>query len=72
MGMGQLIGIVIGGLIGYAVAASIAGGKYRFIGGNMFEVTREPKGFLPGCLITLILTALGAGAGFVVGGMFGG
>lgn len=67
----QLIGMIVGALIGYAIAASIAGGSYRYIGSNLFEVVKEPKGCLPGCLLELLLVALGAGAGYLVGSIFG-
>jgi hypothetical protein len=68
----QLIGMIAGGLIGYAIAASIAGGSYRHIGGGWFELVEDPMSCLPGCLLEIALVAVGAGAGFVVGGLFGG
>jgi len=68
---GQLIGVIIGGIVGYAVAATIAGGKYEYLRGNLFLVTEEPMGCIPGCLITLVAVGIGGGLGFVVGSMFG-
>lgn len=68
----QLIGMIAGGLLGYIIAASIAGGSYQHIGGGWFEIVEDPMGCLPGCLLELALVAVGVGAGFVIGGLFGG
>jgi hypothetical protein len=68
----QLIGMIAGGLIGYVIAAGIAGGNYRHIGGGWFELVEDPMGCLPGCLLELALVAAGVAAGFVIGGLLGG
>lgn len=66
----QLIGILVGALIGYAVSASIAGGSYRYIGGEWWEITEEPMGCLAGCLLEIVAVAIGAAAGYIVGSAF--
>ncbi len=65
----QLIGAIIGGLAGHLVAALIAGGGYRYIGGNWFEVVREPMSCLKGSLVEVLCVGLGAGAGYVLAPM---
>ena len=72
MSGGQVIGIIIGAIVGYGIAAAIAGGSYRYIGGNLFEVAKEPMSCLPGCLLELALVDVGGGLGYLVGSMFGG
>jgi hypothetical protein len=67
---GQLIGILIGGFVGYIIASAIAGGGYRYIGGNLFEITKEPMSYLPGCLFEIVLVAIGAGVGYYIGSMW--
>lgn len=67
---GQLIGIIVGALVGYIIAAAIAGGSYRYIGGNLFEVTKEPMSCLPGCLLEVVLVAIGAGVGYFIGSLW--
>ena len=52
------------------VAAMIAGGGYSYIGGNLFEVTREPMGCIRGCVVEIVSVALGAGAGYAIGSVF--
>lgn len=64
---GQLIGIIAGAFVGYVIAAAIAGGSYRYIGGNLFEVAKEPMSCLPGCLLEIVLVVIGAGAGYMIG-----
>lgn len=72
MELAPIIGFVIGALVGHMVAAVIAGGGYQYIGGDLFEVVREPMGCIKGCVIEIVMVGLGSGAGFVIGGMFGG
>lgn len=69
---GQLIGIIVGAVVGYAIAAAIAGGSYRHIGGGWVELVEDPMGCLPGCILEIVLTALGAGAGYLIGSAIGG
>jgi hypothetical protein len=62
----QLIGIVIGAIVGHLIAAMIAGGSYAYVGGNLFEVTEEPMGCIQGCLVELIAVGLGGAAGYII------
>ena len=68
----QLIGIIVGGLLGYIVAAAIAGGSYRYVGGDLWEVVEDPMGCIPGCLLEIVLAIIGAGVGFLVGSLLAG
>ena len=67
----QLIGIIIGGLLGYIIAASKAGGSYRYLGDDLFEASDDAMGCVSGCLLEIVLMAIGAGAGYFIGSMFG-
>jgi hypothetical protein len=66
----QLIGAVIGGFVGLLAAAAMSGGAWEHTGGGWLELTDAGDGCLPGCLTSLALVALGAGAGYAVGSMF--
>lgn len=66
----QLIGMIIGGIVGYGISATIAGGSWQHVGGGWFEAVKDPMGCFPGCLVTLLATAAGVGAGWVVGSFF--
>lgn len=68
----QVMGTLLGAALGFLIGVSVAGGRYRYLGGPLWEETSPPKGCFQGCLIQLLLTALGAGAGFVVGSLAGG
>ena len=68
----QLVGIIVGALAGLAIAAGIAGGRYRHVGGGWFELVEDPMSCLPGCLLQIVLTVVGAGAGYLIGSMVGG
>lgn len=72
MSGGQLLGLLLGALLGYIVAVNMVGAKYRYLGGDLMEMVEEPADCLTGCVVTLLAVAIGAGAGYVLGGMLGG
>lgn len=72
MELAPYIGLVVGLLVGHMIAAMIAGGGYEYVGGNLFEVVREPMGCIKGCVIEIVAVGLGGGAGFVIGSMLAG
>ncbi len=61
----QIIGAIVGGILGFVIAGAIASPKFKYLGGHWGEF----KGGM-GCLKTLflqvVLTAIGAGAGAIV------
>ena len=72
----QIAGILVGGLVGFIVGlvivARTGAGAYRHVGGGWFEVIRPASHGFRGCLVEILLTALGAAVGYVVGGMLAG
>ena len=65
---GQIIGIIVGALIGYIIAGMRSGVSYLHVGGGWFEVIDESEGCLRGCLSVIFWVALGIAAGFLIGG----
>ncbi len=58
-----MIGAIVGTLLGYTLAVTIAGGSYRYLGGMEWEVIREPWHFLPSRLLEITLALSGSVAG---------
>ena len=68
----QLIGIVVGALVGYVAGYMITGGGWHYIGDGWFVAEEGRLGCVPGCLLEIVLAAIGAGVGFVVGSLLTG
>ena len=67
MSIGQGVFMVIGGIVGFIIALSVATGRYTYIGGGRVMETRESMGVLKGLLVECIGTVLGAGIGYLIG-----
>jgi hypothetical protein len=68
----QLVGIVVGALVGYMAGYAITGGGWRHVGGGWFVSEEARLGCVPGCLLEIVLAAIGAGVGFLIGSLLAG
>ena len=72
MELAPVIGLIVGVLVGHMIAAMIAGGGYQYVGGDLFEIVREPMGCIQGCVVEIVAVGLGGGAGYVIGTLLAG
>ena len=47
----------------------ITGGGWRHVGGGWFVAEEGRLGCVPGCLLEIVLAAIGAGVGFLIGSL---
>jgi hypothetical protein len=61
----QVLGLLVGAFLGWVIGLWLTGGKYRYVGGPYVEQTKRPMG-RGGCLVQIVLAAIGASVGFFV------
>lgn len=64
----NLIGAIVGGVIGYIISFFLVSPKFRHEGGGWFS-KEGGMGFFRGCLTSLILIAIGVGLGYIIASM---
>ena len=65
----QIFGAIIGGIVGFLIGTAISSPKFTYLRGHSGKF-EGGMGCFAALLLRLVLTAVGAGIGFLVGPMF--